>query len=960
MATITGTGSSETLTGLRSEDDQIYGLGGDDTLYGLGGNDTLDGGTGGDTMYGGAGDDIFYVDNPEDVVIEFFGEGTDTVKSSIDYTLGANVENLELLETGGKINGTGNELDNTIIGNGANNILNGAKGEDTLIGGDGDDLLLGGSGADKMIGGLGNDNYYVDDGNDVVVENANEGNDTVFSSVTHTLQDNVENLVLLDDGGVINGIGNDLDNVIEGNSSGNVLIGNGGNDILAGWGGTDIMIGGTGDDTYDVDNSADVITENFDEGRDTVNASASYVLPDNVESLYLVEGAGAINGTGNKLDNWIVGNSSSNTLIGGDGDDTLFGNGGADVMIGGAGDDSYSMDNMSDVVVEAANDGFDAVFSSVTYTLGANIEYLGLVDSGGAINGTGNGLDNYIFGNSSNNVLNGKDGNDTLDGGAGADTMIGGDGDDDMYIDDQNDIVVENANQGLDQVYSTITYMLGPNVENLVLLDSGGAINGTGNSLDNNIAGNSSNNTLDGGDGNDVLSGGAGADTMIGGIGDDIYGVDNVGDVIVENANEGWEWVAASVSYTLGANLENLILLDGAGAINGVGNSLDNIIWGNDSNNVLSGGAGNDILDGKAGADTMFGGANDDTYYVDSAGDVVIENANEGVDVVNSTIDFTLGANVENLSLFGGALFGTGNALDNNIWGNANANTLTGGDGNDTLNGQDGNDAMTGGTGDDTYYVDGADVVVENVGEGTDLVKTAVDYVLGDNVENLQLLYNGGGISGFGNTLDNIIIGNDSANTLDGGAGADTLQGGDGNDYYFIDSAGDVVLEYGNNGVDWVKVSFSGYTLANNVEIGSLNTTAGSALTGNGLDNTIYGNIGADTLNGGGGNDIVAGGDSNDYIIGGLNNDTLTGGTGDDHFVFTNGDGLDIITDFVAGNASGDAIELSGYGIANFAALQPYMSQQGADVVIAFDASNHITLLNVTLASLNQNDFLFS
>ena len=185
--------------------------------------------------------------------------------------------------------------------------------------------------------------------------------------------------------------------------------------------------------------------------------------------------------------------------------------------------------------------------------------------------------------------------------------------------------------------------------------------------------------------------------------------------------------------------MENLTLT-GAANLTGTGNA---------SNNVLSGNAGNNVLDGKAGADTMAGGVGNDTYVVDAAGDVVTEALNAGIDTVQSAINYTLGANLENLELTGSAnLNGTGNGLNNSITGNSGNNllsglagddTLNGGGGNDTLDGGLGIDAMTGGLGDDTYVVDNlGDSVVENVNAGTDLVQSAVSFTLGANVENLE------------------------------------------------------------------------------------------------------------------------------------------------------------------------------------------------------------------------------
>lgn len=842
-------------------DNVITGNAADNTLTGLAGNDTLDGGLGADAMLGGIGDDTYVVDDAEDVVTENTGEGTDTVRSSITYTLIGNVENLTLTGSAA-IDGIGNELDNIITGNAEANALTALEGGD---------FLDGGLGADTLIGGTGNDTYVVDDAGDVTVEQAGEGTDTVRSSFSYALGDNLENLTLT--GGTnIDGTGNDTDNV---------LVGNSGNNVLVGGAGADSMAGGGGGDTYLLDDLGDTVSEQANQGIDTVVSPFDYTLGANLENLTLT--GDALNGTGNDLNNVITGTDADNTLIGLAGNDTLDGGAGADSMLGGTGNDTYVVDTLSDTITELSGQGTDTVVTGLTYTLGENLESLTLTGMD-AVTGTGNEVDNVITGNAVDNTLTGLAGNDTLNGGLGADTMLGGTGDDTYVVDNAGDIVTENAGEGTDAVHSSLSYALTGNVENLSLTGPA-AIRGTGNELDNGITGNGAANTLYGLAGNDTVNGGGGADTLVGGTGNDTYVVDNTADVIMENADEGLDAVEASASYTLSDNVENLTLT-GTANLNGTGNALDNVITGNAGNNVLSGLGGNDTLignqgndrvDGGSGADTMAGGAGNDIYVVDEAGDSVTENAGEGVDTVEAGIDYALGSNLENLVLTGGAeIDGTGNSQNNTIVGNDSANILLGlegndlligGGGNDVLDGGAGADIMNGGEGDDTYIVDNTgDRVSEAAAGGVDTVQSSVSHVLSDNFENLTLT-GSGDISGTGNTLDNTILGNAGNNTLDGGAGADTLAGGAGNDTYLVDNAGDTVTEAAGEGTDTVYASVS-HALADQVENLALMGTGNLAGIGNALDNAVTGNAGDNVLDGGSGMDALAGGLGDDtYVV---------------------------------------------------------------------------------------------
>jgi Ca2+-binding RTX toxin-like protein len=401
---------------------------------------------------------------------------------------------------------------------------------------------------------------------------------------------------------------------------------------------------------------------------------------------------------------------------------------------------------------------------------------------------TGSASADEIYGYGGNDTLYGYGGDDMLDGGDGSDTLNGGTGNDIMYGGSDTD------------------YMSG---------DSG----------------------------DDILDGGADVDIMDGGDGNDTYVVDVANDSVVESggSNRGIDTVQSSVTYTLsedGFYIENLTLT-GTAAINGTGNGLDNTLTGNDAGNVLSGLGGNDTLDGRAGADTLYGGAGNDTYVVDNAGDSVTEASSAGTDLVQASVSYVLGTDVENLELTGtAAINGTGNGLNNTLTGNSAANTLLGYDGADTL---------TGNAGNDTYGVDNAgDVVVEQTGEGTDTVNSYITYTLGDYVENLTL-NDSAAINGTGNGLNNTLAGNSAANTLSGDAGNDYLPGHDGND-------------------------------------------------------TLNGGNDNDTLDGGDGNDTLDGGSGNDLLNGWADADTLTGGLGTDTYAFgTVTGGADTVTDFASG-----------------------------------------------------------
>lgn len=280
---------------------------------------------------------------------------------------------------------------------------------------------------------------------------------------------------------------------------------------------------------------------------------------------------------------------------------------------------------------------------------------------------------------------------------------------------------------------------------------------------------------------------------------------------------------------------------------------------GNGDADTLLGSANDDVLNGRGGSDTMRGRAGNDTYIVDSIADQVIEAVGEGTDTVQTAVSFTLGDNVENLTMLGtGNINGIGNGL---------ANVITGNSGNNILDGAGGADTLNGGLGDDTYALGDGDDTVTDTG-GTDTITSTITRSLAalGSIERLTLL-GAGNINATGNDLANLLTGNSGNNVLNGRAGADTMTGLAGNDTYVVDSLSDVVVETVGNGTDTVQTAVN-WTLGDNFENLTLLGAGNLNGTGNGLANIMTGNTGNNILNGRGGADTMTGLAGNDtYIV---------------------------------------------------------------------------------------------
>jgi Ca2+-binding RTX toxin-like protein len=384
--------------------ENAIGGSGADTIIGNSVANTLDGGLGIDRLYGGGGADLFYVNHAGDNVYESVGAGADRVLTSVSYvlTLGQEIETLTTTNALGlgAINLTGNAFANVLGGNAGANTLNG------------------GVGIDRLLGYGGADTYYVDNAADLVFEAAGAGSDRVLSSVSYVLAAGQEMEALT----TTNALGLGAIN-LTGNAFANVIAGNAGANILSGGTGIDQHFGYGGADTYYVDNAADAVFEAVGAGADRVLSSVSYVLTagQEVETLTTTNalGFGAINFTGNAFANVLAGNGATNILNGGAGADRLFGYGGGDF---------YYVDNAADSVYESAGGGADRVFASVSYVLtaGQEVETLTTTNANGlgAINFTGNAIDNTIGANAGANIINGSLGNDVLYGYGGNDIFV--------------------------------------------------------------------------------------------------------------------------------------------------------------------------------------------------------------------------------------------------------------------------------------------------------------------------------------------------------------------------------------------------------------------------------------------------------------------------------------------------------------------------------------------------------
>lgn len=970
-----------------SGNDSLTGGDGNDELFGGNGDDFLDGGPGNDRLEGGPGNDTYLLEN--------FSLGGDQIIDSdgfnIGFVISSKTVHLDQPAYGG-LDGIRFFAGGNAYGTDANEFFSGGGGVNKFYGYGGNDDLEGGKG-DYLSGGYGMDNYRVFDVSVKIVEVPEEQlrGDTVYTYVNFKLPLFVEDLWAVGDQFIV-GLGNIHDNSLSTETKGGArLYGMEGNDQLFAAYHAATLIGGPGDDNFLGSDEDDVIYGYID------GTFFSKDDPEASDNDHILAAGG---------DDLIFAGRGEDFIDADEGDDEIHTDGkGTTEIFGGDGNDRYYLDSLDGSwanvrIHEEDTNGTDTIFSILDVNIGPvffnnmpifpelerveNITLLDLKQGNqilGALNATGNSLGNEIHGNRRDNVLAGREGNDrlfgeagndTLYGEAGLDTLEGGEGNDtlhglenetqqadklrggkgdDTYFPGAQDEILEKAGEGFDRVSTDAnTFTLPQHVEQLTM--TGPAFGGYGNAqnntifgteLANSILGHEGDDTLSGGGGADVMNGGPGADKVIGGDGiDTLYGGD--GNDIMEGNRKGDTLSGGGGNDKMYGHSQVLLT---AGNPDAVDDNFRDVLYGDGGDDEMFGQGGNDAFIGGPGNDTMVGGKGDDTYDVDSPNDVVKELPGEGDDMVNSSVSFTIPANVDRLSLKGFAnLSATGSKDIDFLYGNAGNNLIKGlgsrdhlfgdlgndellggpgddvlrGDesaapgGNDILDGGEGNDDMRGAAGDDTYRVDSlGDQVVENAGEGTDTIETTIGLLLPAHVENLKAIGSGKGavyISGgkiitgltlTGNTLDNVITGGDFVDFIDGGAGEDLLIGGKNSDVYIVDNIDDRISELKDGGgSDEARSLAFEFTLPENVEqltilpgaaLGpggfsfGIGNLQGNTLRGNDDKNILFGDAGNDSLYGNGGEDILAGGDDHDYLDGGTGPDTMQGGAGDDFYI---------------------------------------------------------------------------
>ncbi len=698
-----GTTGNDRITGFASND-IIDGLGGDDVLSGVGGNDNLIGNAGNDSLFGGEGNDTLLGGDGQD---ELYGNaGNDTLnggQGTDDYMSGDEGNDIYLFAAGdGNI-----RISNYDINVGRYDVLrftSGISPGNVLVGHLGDNLLLTIQSTGEVITV---ERHF--SGADYTLNAVEFADGTIWNSELIKQKatgasmgdDNITGFSTSD---ILDGLsGNDIISGLEGNDQ---LNGNIGNDILKGGGGNDTLLGGDGQDSLFGDAGNDILNGGL--GVD------DYMSGDEGNDIYLFA-AGDGNTTINNYD-ISIGRYDVLRFAPGINPSQVLAQRSVDslrLMLQSTGETITVQDHFrinfiypDQYILNAVEFADGTIWNS---TLINQLVMQGTTGNdtliGSSSDDTVDGLsgDDFLSGDRGNDYLSGNNGNDVLYGGYGNDSLLGGDGQDSLYGDDGADIL--NAGLGAND------YMEGGGDNDIYLFAAG-----DGNTTINNYDTSTGHN--------DILRFASGiypTDVLVRRSSNDLQlTLQSNGELITVQNHflNGNQYLLNAVEFADGtiwnsATLTEKLLTGTAGADTITGFATNDTINGLGGNDTLNGGGGNDTLYGGDGDDSLNGGTDtdlllgelgNDIYTVDNVGDNVIESINAGIDKINSSVTYTISANVENLTLTGTlAINGTGNDLNNTITGNSAANQLSGGVGDDTLDGRLGNDILTGGTGKDSF-----------------------------------------------------------------------------------------------------------------------------------------------------------------------------------------------------------------------------------------------------------------
>jgi Ca2+-binding RTX toxin-like protein len=728
---ITNAGSGNDLIRGGAGDDSVFGGDGNDTIYGDSGNDLLTDGLGDDVIDGGAGSDLMHAGSGNNTYLFGVGDGADVINASGDSTAGyVNTVQFKVGVASEGVTVRWADPDNTF--NPSDLVLTVVSTGDSI-----------------RIKNLRTDQYAPI--RQVKFADGTTWNLATLQAKAVTGTESADDLRGTYQADTIQGNGGD--DYIDGMQGNDVLFGGAGDDYICGGDGNDIIDAGAGNDYLDGSAGNDTYQFGKGDGQDSIYGSGA--TPVGVSTLQFKSGVLASEVVVSRVyDADYEDNVALELTIKGATDKVMISGFFANENPSGP-DNPIQQVRFADGVIwdlaalqarangafvnrvptlavalpdQSVNEGapLNITVPSTAFTDPDAGDVLGYQ----AMQANGSALPSWLTFNAATRTFTGTPGANALG---------------------VTSVQVTATDTG--GLTASDIFNIAVNVQNQTLNGTSGADTLTGRSGNDTINGLAGNDKLTGAAGNDKLDGGAGTDTMIGGTGDDTYVVDATADVVTELLSEGTDLVQSTATYTLLANVENLTLTETT-AINGTGNTLDNLLTGNGANNTLTGAAGNDTLDGGLGNDTMVGGIGNDTYVVNVTTDVITENASEGTDTVQSAVAWTLSTNLENLTLTGSsAINGTGNASANILIGNAGSNSLSGLAGSDTLDGGAGNDTLNGGAAADTYQFArgyGIDTVQDN--DSTAGVKDQIKFAAG--IAQSDLTFNK-----VGNNLETLING---------------------------------------------------------------------------------------------------------------------------------------------------------------------------------------------------------